>query len=533
MKIKKLLVILLTIMYCGLTMFLYGCNKFKAEIATGQEAKIDHVHNDLKVYSDRPYVFEKLPEIFNDCDYLRMANEDKENSFPNYLRINSSSPLDIYLLFDKRIAGYDSLKPIWLNKNWVKNEKLNVTTDAILNTNFIVYEYANVNDFPLFLGGNKKQDMHTKSSMYEIFVRTKNNSVAIKNSYKAPYFRTVNKKDSILMVEGLKKHNNWVVDVSNGRRLESDENDFGAHFDSTIFFISGADLSNADMAHKKFKADTLAFCTFNQTLLSRSTFKFSYITNCDFKGSTMIGTFFDSANLINCNFTDCDFTGASLFNSNMVACDLSGSIFEPINLPNIESMIGCKGFNKLAFRNNAARGYALARQFKESGFKTQYMDIIYSLNKYKTSKYNWLVQVLRDICFDFTCAYGTSSFRLVLVFIGFTFAFSLVYSYIVYKQLCAINNREIKKVGKVVFFISDWECLKIGLFYSIKFSFRLKWFENLPLESFFAENIKSTSQLETPTVITYLSYLQTLTSSYLIGLFLFILLDNPFESFLI
>jgi uncharacterized protein YjbI with pentapeptide repeats len=438
-------------------------------------------------------------------------------------------------LLDKRIWDNKALSPKWLNSGWDTNISMtvlkdSVITDSVLDTQFLVFRKKNINTFPFYLGGNKaKFDSTRNSSMYVVFYKEQRRAVVSKNT--SLVIESYSPEVSTNLRCQLEKHSQWLSGIKEGIRLGSDTNDLkflNKNYklntrEDTLrhFLISGGDFRDADIAYKYITAnDTITFCNFNKALLTHSKLR-AYVAMCDFRNAQLNQTQFNSSTLVKCNFSGADLTEVSFKNTRIMDCDFSSSIFEPMSLPSVDSLIGCKGLDDLIFEGNPSKGYLLAKQFKDAGMRTQYLDVIYSLNKYKTHQYTFTpLRWLRTLLFDYTCRYGKSTMRLMLILLVSFILFSTIY----YRMLISITTKQGKKITSPV------KSILKGFVYSIVFIFRFN-------KSFINDMLKDVVKLENDPFysrgIVIISYIQSFISIYLISLLLAILINNPFENFLL
>jgi hypothetical protein len=511
-----------------------GCNPsaepgFEAETLTkGSVTILSTPENPLLVYSDRNYYFRSSKGLYDslmrNCAYIRLRNNDKDCTTPQYLSIDSRKPLDVYLLVDKRIAD-GVFRPDWLkNMGWDSLQDY-VYSDARLNTTFRVFVKKNVNSFPFFLGGNKAYaDSEHTSSMYELFVgpgRREAQTIDTNTNFTIHGENPADTGNIRLITISMNSHMVWLKNRITGR-LGDNENDPKRAFKSTLFAICNANLEGADLADDYMaRSDTFAFCNLKGCLLTRAKFPYAYFSNCNLQSTQLNDAAFDSAQFIKCDFGGSDFSGLPLKSVTMSDCNLSGVIFEPENLPKIESLITCRGLDELTFRENPEKGYALAKKFKDAGLKTQYMDVIYALNVYKTGQTNFWARGMRKCIFQWTCEYGRSPLRLLVIWLGEYLAFCGIY------VLLYVFVKQTEKSGRERFLFIVRESLVI----SAKAMFANKFIEELKLTAISGEEHESVGNA-LPLKFRVAFIIQMIISFFILALFLSIIVKNPFENFL-
>ncbi|MEJ2626935.1 MAG: FlgD immunoglobulin-like domain containing protein, partial [bacterium] len=112
-----------------------------------------------KVYFDRSYTIEQMPQVLQDAIQIKTSNNDKQNSEDSFLSFELRGDATIYLAYDKRITN----KPEWL-------EEWEITGDQLINSRNDIYQiYSKEASTGKFhMGGNMGS---MDDNMYLVFIK--------------------------------------------------------------------------------------------------------------------------------------------------------------------------------------------------------------------------------------------------------------------------------------------------------------------------------------------------------------------------
>jgi uncharacterized protein YjbI with pentapeptide repeats len=164
-----------------------------------------------------------------------------------------------------------------------------------------------------------------------------------------------------------------------------------------------------------------------------------------------------TANLDNAYLDDADLTGADLTGANFHGADVAGAHFEPKSLPELRGIAAARNLELLTYFDNPDSLVQLRKQFEDGGFRDQERKITYALKR-REAELSWgrctgrtfgswdypsrkramiwssdstLANcgsfVLNKGFFDWTCQYGMSPGRPLIVGLFLWFVCSLVY----------------------------------------------------------------------------------------------------------
>ena len=234
--------------------------------------------------------------------------------------------------------------------------------------------------------------------------------------------------------EILRKHQQW---LTSGKKSASSAVLFGARLMNV--YLVGAQLTGA---------------TF-----SRADLNGAYLNDANLSGAQL-----DEANLSNAHLDGADLSGANLTDANLqqasvVGADFTRTVFEPKSLPELRGIGGAENLELLTYDINPDALVQLRKQFEDAGFREQERKITYALKR-REAELSWLSYtsrrrinpsfpkesspraivwssdsrlanyssfVMNKVFFDWTCQYGMSPGRPLILGAGLWFLCSLLY----------------------------------------------------------------------------------------------------------
>jgi hypothetical protein len=158
--------------------------------------------------------------------------------------------------------------------------------------------------------------------------------------------------------------------------------------------------------------------------------------------------------LIEAKLTHADLTHATLTDANLARADVARAVFEPKSLPELREIAAAKNLQLLSYRANPDALIQLRKQFEDGGFREQERKITYALKRREaelsckkcisrkrpnedaaraivSSSDSVLANcgsfVLNKVFFDWTCQYGMSPGRPLILGVVLWFLCSLLY----------------------------------------------------------------------------------------------------------
>jgi uncharacterized protein YjbI with pentapeptide repeats len=254
--------------------------------------------------------------------------------------------------------------------------------------------------------------------------------------------------------------------------------------------LTGANLTQANLAYAKLTHADLTEATayyglrlthadLTYAILTKAALFQAKLTDADLTGATVIHATLGGAdlthanltdaNLTHANLTDADLTGANLTQADLTHANLTdaelsgvwlgggnldGAIFEPKSLPQLRGISAASNLELLTYIENPDTLVQLRKQFVDGGFRDQERKITYALKR-REAELSWVrctsrgdlpkdrtraivwssdsvlanfaSFVLNKVFFDWTCQYGMSPGRPLILGLVLWFLCSLLY----------------------------------------------------------------------------------------------------------
>jgi uncharacterized protein YjbI with pentapeptide repeats len=193
--------------------------------------------------------------------------------------------------------------------------------------------------------------------------------------------------------------------------------------------------------------------------LSRAILLDADLTGADLTGANLTGANLIVANLTGANLSDANLTGANLIAANLTDALVAGAnfdkaIFEPNSLPHFRTVSRAQNLELLTYTYNAVALVQLRKQFEDGGLREQARKITYALKR-REAELSWARGTSRTIptgkgtrailwssdsilgnlasftlnkvFFDWTCQYGMSPGRPLILGVVLWFLCSFLY----------------------------------------------------------------------------------------------------------
>jgi Pentapeptide repeats (8 copies) len=367
--------------------------------------------------------------------------------------------------------------------------------------------------------------------------------------------------------EILRKHRQWV---------ESDEKE---KREETRADLHGADLHGANLPGANLEGADLSGATLEDAHLNRADLTVATLKGADLWGANLEDAGLGGANLHGANLGNAKLTGAWFSSAN-----LGGAIFEPRSLPNLRGIAAAKNLQSLVYVINPDALVQLRKQFEDAGFREQEREITYALKRVEAEVSclecisrifprikdpyevrTGLVEsrgilancgscVFNKAFFDWTCQYGLSPGRPLILGLLLWFLCSLLYFgfihtsgesglYRVYGQSVGEDPKAQRRVERISlqdtrqlrglrwlfqFFRREFLLLRTSMFFSLMSAFNIgfrdinfgRWLRLLTRQEF---DIKAVGWARV------IAGWQSLISVFLIALWVLTYFGRPFD----
>jgi len=279
---------------------------------------------------------------------------------------------------------------------------------------------------------------------------------------------------------------------------------------------------------KRGKLADLKGAKLRRLTLVKTNLSFADVSSADLSGSILMGgelndtdlssTKLWAATLFGVGMRGAVWTGADMAGAYISGCDLQDVIFEPTSNPMIESITTAHHLELVTYVDNPNALVRLRKQFQDGGFRLQERMITYALNRRQAELDGPAERWFKKTAFDWTCHYGMSPGRpLVLGFLLWFMCSCLYFACIhmtgkaglsrvygqgletdpaAHKRVEEIRPREIKHHdlrGRIPEFLwREWLVFRTSMFFSLMSAFNIgfrdinfgRWLRLLTREEF-------------------------------------------------
>ena len=294
------------------------------------------------------------------------------------------------------------------------------------------------------------------------------------------------------------------------------------------------DLSNSDLRGASFVGSNLFQANMHNTLLIESNLSGADLFAANLSEANLTNTNLAGASLEEANLAKSLIRGTDLSHTNVTKAIFTDSVFEPISVPQANTLHDVIGFETLKWVDSP-RGLILLRDtLRKAGLKNKEREVTYSIRKSASEKKNIVIASFEKIAFELTSLWGLSPTR-PLKILGFLIP---IFAFIYGIELKL--NRSCTRVWKVVEEVpgktlisslnlhSYFQILYWSLFLSVLAAFRIGWKE-VNIGNWISRLTMTPISLETIGPIRIITGIQSLISIYLVVLWLLCTVGRPFN----
>src|SRR5581483_11327448 len=206
--------------------------------------------------------------------------------------------------------------------------------------------------------------------------------------------------------------------------------------------LTGANLSFANLAQSNFLYANLQDADLTNARLDETSMTMARLFQANFSHALVLGTNLSLSNLQRANFREANLSSSELRDADLSEANLSGAdlggakldganvertVFEPQALPELRGIAAAKNLEFLTYGRNPDSLVQLRKQFEEGGFREQERKITYAIKRREaelaSTGWKWFNKVL----FDWTCQYGMSPARPLVLGFWLWLSCSLIY----------------------------------------------------------------------------------------------------------
>jgi len=201
--------------------------------------------------------------------------------------------------------------------------------------------------------------------------------------------------------------------------LES-EGKSGTHADLAGADLTDADLKGAELRRAYLRGVVLTGAKLNGADLDSADLMDAVLTGAQLsrEGLQGVGTNLTDAVLRGADLRAADLHATQLNGTDLLDAHLEGVVFEPKNLPPPEGIALAQGLELMTYGEEPGPLTQLRRQFQDAGYRKQEREITCALNRKEASRDSFIERWFKRIAFDWTCRYGLSPGRPLLIVLG-------------------------------------------------------------------------------------------------------------------
>jgi Pentapeptide repeats (8 copies) len=206
----------------------------------------------------------------------------------------------------------------------------------------------------------------------------------------------------------------------------------GAHLQGA--FLNSAHLEGADLDGAELNGAHLEAAFLNGAILSVADLGGAFMN-----GAHLDGVYLNDADLSGAHLDGADLSGAHLNGAHLDVAELTGTYldFDPDSLPKVvPGIYTARNLQLVKFSDQPAGLIKLRGEFKGLGVRTQESQLTYAIRRSELIRkddihgyylHGWSERALNTVFFDWTCQYGMSPGRPLLIVAALATILSIVY----------------------------------------------------------------------------------------------------------
>lgn len=316
---------------------------------------------------------------------------------------------------------------------------------------------------------------------------------------------------------------------------------FFTRFSKADFLESN--LSKAYLDEADFRGARLTFANLSEASLSRTDLSGAILSMANLSRAGLY-----KANLTNTGLKGANLSGAALVETNLTGVYLegaimSGVIFEPSELPSVDSIAGASRLSEMTFHNSPRALVKLRNSFRETGYRQQEREVTYAIRHTSVRKDpdaslgGQIDRLFQYVFFELTSLWGMSPGRALWILVGFIPVFAIPYMFAlrapgrdgIWRQW---NEKRIRQdLGSSApekLRCGWWAAAILGFYFSVLSAFHIGW-RDLNLGSWILRLQPKEYSLGASGWVRTVSGFQSLLSVYLLAIWAITYFGRPFE----
>lgn len=164
------------------------------------------------------------------------------------------------------------------------------------------------------------------------------------------------------------------------------------------------------------------------------------LNDADLRGAHLTNADLDNAYLHGADLTDADLDGAHLAGADLMDANVAGADLNivPDSMPKVTGIYEARNLQLVKFRDQPAGLFKLRGEFKDMGMRTQEAQLTYAIRRSELRRrksyypdgpyvHGWSERYFNTVFFDWTCQYGMSPGRPILIVAALAVLLSFAY----------------------------------------------------------------------------------------------------------
>ena len=258
----------------------------------------------------------------------------------------------------------------------------------------------------------------------------------------------------------LKDHEDWLAEHKRGKSLKNIDLDCLAYSSSLKnadlrrAILVGVDLGYMDLSNANLSHSNLTKARLDKAKLLDANLEYAVLTDASLIGAQMNRANLYKASLKNANLglailIETQLSGTILTGANFRSIDLEKAFYEPIGLPDKDTLSQIKNLATVTFSEGQQSFLVELRAvLKANGLRNLERQATYAIEKGKTKHFSTLERWFKTVLFDWTCQYGLKPYRSIYLIFILIPLYAFLYFFVIYNQLPGLREHCIVK---------DWE----------------------------------------------------------------------------
>jgi uncharacterized protein YjbI with pentapeptide repeats len=210
---------------------------------------------------------------------------------------------------------------------------------------------------------------------------------------------------------------------------------FRAELNGTMLYradLNGANLGSADLSGANLRGADLQEANLSRANLFRADLREANLSRANLFRAELSRAMLYRANLSGADLSGVLLSGADLQEANLSRAHLGRADFSPKSLPELRGIAAAENLELLTYTTNPDALVQLRKQFVDGGFREQERKVTYALNRKEAQESGATERWFKTIAFDWTCQYGMSPGRPLMLGALLWFLCSLLYFVLVH-----------------------------------------------------------------------------------------------------